>query len=335
MTEFSSEKLQAEALSFLRQRQASPDDTELRSQIQAWVDLSSQHQLIWQEEEYLWLAMGKVENKQFTGWESLWLQCERASMACKDAARPPIIAAVLILILAYPALELWMPDISGGTTVATLDQTGDFTTQWQEQRDVILEDGSVVTLNWDSHISVDFSGTHRLVELKKGEALFSVKPDKSRPFVVEVGGITATAVGTEYSVRRYNHEHADILVTSGLVKVGHDQDIQSGMLQAGDKITANKGLLEEIKHIPMNEIAAWKKGVLIFNDKPLVEVLGEIDRYTTYSIDASQLQNGDEAVTGVYFLDQIDDAYKSLVQAFNLETEMIENNQVVVRTSFP
>src|SRR5690349_3589316 len=56
-----------------------------------------------------------------------------------------------------------------------------FETEVGEQRSVVLQDGSVVTLNTSSHIDVDLRKDRRVIRLSRGEALFQVARDATRP----------------------------------------------------------------------------------------------------------------------------------------------------------
>ena len=69
--------------------------------------------------------------------------------------------------------------------------TAEYNTAVGEQRTVVLADGSSVVLNTDSLLRVAFSRNLRRVELVRGEALFSVSHDPSRPFAVQaLAGVT-------------------------------------------------------------------------------------------------------------------------------------------------
>ena len=63
-----------------------------------------------------------------------------------------------------------------------------------------LEDGSRVQLDSKSSIKVQYALAERRLTLLKGEAWFGVAPDPARPFVVEAGGGTVTALGTAFDV---------------------------------------------------------------------------------------------------------------------------------------
>jgi transmembrane sensor len=71
-----------------------------------------------------------------------------------------------------------------------------------EQRVLKLPDGSIVTLNTRSRVTVRYNDNERRVELADGEAHFDVQPDAERPFRVISGGAAVQAIGTQFNVRR-------------------------------------------------------------------------------------------------------------------------------------
>src|SRR5207244_2744250 len=82
----------------------------------------------------------------------------------------------------------------------------------------LLSDGSVVELNARAEIESNFTDSQRNVRLVRGEALFSVAKDHSRPFVVQVGPITVKAVGTAFNIR-HSPKQIEILVTEGRIAI--------------------------------------------------------------------------------------------------------------------
>lgn len=81
-----------------------------------------------------------------------------------------------------------------------------------------LPDGSTVELNFGAEIAVDFAPERRGIHLLRGEALFHVAHDESRPFEVVAGHVAVRAVGTAFAVRR-DPTQVDVLVTEGRVAV--------------------------------------------------------------------------------------------------------------------
>jgi len=95
-------------------------------------------------------------------------------------------------------------------------------TRLGEQRTVTLEDGSVVKLNTLSGIKVWYERGARRVRLLRGEALFAVKPDSQRPFIVDTNVATGQAfvkvLGTTFNIYQKRRETA-VTVLEGKVLV--------------------------------------------------------------------------------------------------------------------
>lgn len=82
----------------------------------------------------------------------------------------------------------------------------------------VLSDGSVVTLKDGAQIAEVFTSALRRVELRRGQAMFEVAKNPSRPFVVAAGEIEVRAVGTAFSVE-FGVKAVEVLVTEGTVAV--------------------------------------------------------------------------------------------------------------------
>jgi len=78
---------------------------------------------------------------------------------------------------------------------------GQYATRIGERSTIRLADGSVVTLDTASRVSLDLTTANREVHLLGGQANFEVAKDKARPFVVYAGDRRITAVGTAFDVR--------------------------------------------------------------------------------------------------------------------------------------
>jgi transmembrane sensor len=89
-----------------------------------------------------------------------------------------------------------------------------------ERRQVMLGDGSVVSLEPETTLRVRFEDRVRHIELERGRALFRVAKDVWRPFLVTTGDTTVRAVGTEFGVERAGGSVV-ITVAEGRVAVGH------------------------------------------------------------------------------------------------------------------
>lgn len=85
----------------------------------------------------------------------------------------------------------------------------DHRTQTGERREVLLPDGSRLTLNTASAVDVAYDGSQRLLRLREGEILIDTAADSvasgqpgHRPFLVETPAGIVRAIGTRFVVRQ-------------------------------------------------------------------------------------------------------------------------------------
>lgn len=177
-------------------------------------------------------------------------------------------------------------------------------TEVGEQRVVRLEDGSTVRLNTDSRLRVRFAQARRGVVLERGEALFTVAPDPSRPFVVDAGGTDVTAVGTIFAVRR-DDERIAVTLLSGKVDVTAARPLagsrgrQDTRLAPGEQhVVSPSG--RSTRSVDAAAQTSWAEGRLVFRDTPLSDAVEEVNRYLTAPIrlDAAGVET--VAVNGVF-----------------------------------
>lgn len=169
----------------------------------------------------------------------------------------------------------------------------DYHTAVGERQVITLTDGTRVTLNSASALSVVFSEHERRVVLDAGEALFETADD-SRPFVVDTAGARVQGTAATFSVRRDGH----VVLARGEAKVGEHE-----LAVAADAGTQ----------------MAWQRGKLIFNGKPLGQVLTELERYRHGRIVLSDSKLAAMEVSGVFDLDEPEALLRTLEQRYGLK----------------
>lgn len=151
-----------------------------------------------------------------------------------------------------------------------------------EIRRVPLEDGSLAAINTASRIGIDIRPEVRRIELVQGEAWFQVAKDINRPFVVEAGDVRARAVGTAFSVRRYDNG-ANVRVTEGVVEVWSVANpTQVQRVEADSSSFVANGALPLAPIVDGNEndrALAWRSGELVFDGDTLEAAVKEFNRY--------------------------------------------------------
>lgn len=189
----------------------------------------------------------------------------------------------------------------------------DYATRVGERRRVELADGSIVTLNTATALSVDFSDERRRIRLYGGEALFEVAKDPDRPFSVVSDQAEARALGTVFAVRRTDL-CSDVVVSEGVVEVrlGASEAIR---LVAGQRLGTGSNDSPLPMAVDAGQATAWQRGKLIFNRRPLQAVVAELERYRPgrIVIVGDRLKN--LQITGVFDLDDPDRLLRTLQSA--------------------
>ncbi len=159
-----------------------------------------------------------------------------------------------------------------------------YATHAGERKSFDLTDGSKLTLNVATEVEIRFSDRARHVTLRRGEALFKVAHDKTRPFTVATADGEVVALGTRFQVR---NDDTKITVTllEGSVAVSRPELRQRTVLAPGDQLHFVMGQLPiDRRNVDTDVVSSWSTGRLRFRDTPLAEVLGEVNRYSTRQI---------------------------------------------------
>jgi transmembrane sensor len=147
-----------------------------------------------------------------------------------------------------------------------------------ETRTVRLDDGSSVELNSASAISIAYSPTRRTIRLLQGEAAFKVAKDPDRPFVVEANGGATQALGTVFVIRDFGEE-TTVTVLESRVAVSYPAGEAELDLSPGETVAYSSKGLGPARKVDADAETAWRRGKLIFVDRPLGSVVDELNRY--------------------------------------------------------
>jgi transmembrane sensor len=173
-------------------------------------------------------------------------------------------------------------------------------------RNIDLPDGSLVTLNTNSAVDVQFTPAERRVRLLRGEAHFTVARNPHQPFIVESNGVAVRAVGTAFNVRRHT-DAIEVFVTEGSVRVddaGRGESLlalpaaaapdprEKRVLTAGEKVVVavrnasapQPARSTTISADEIEQALAWQKRRLEYVDVPLSEIVADFNRYNQHRL---------------------------------------------------
>jgi transmembrane sensor len=169
----------------------------------------------------------------------------------------------------------------------------EFATTVGKQRSIILTDGSHLDLAPDSLVSTRFTLTKRDIQLKRGQAFFAVTHSAIRPFIVHVGALTVTAIGTAFDVR-IGPSSTVVTVSEGRVGVSpgvdesaHGSGAEGETIRAsiGERVTFSKSAHRlSLATVDPKVAESWRDGKLQFVGESLEEVVAAVNRYSAARI---------------------------------------------------
>jgi transmembrane sensor len=173
-------------------------------------------------------------------------------------------------------------------------------------KQVVLPDGSVMTLNTRSEVRARYTPHSREIHLTQGEVLFNVVHDAAREFVVRVGAWKVFAVGTAFAIRRLNPTALDIAVTEGVVEMlaQHPKEgefrsrlaaLQEASADGDDRLTIREVSAEELQRR-----LAWRTGLIVFDGETLRQALAEMSRYSRRQLTVDDPALAERRIIGVF-----------------------------------
>jgi transmembrane sensor len=209
-------------------------------------------------------------------------------------------------------------------------RTSTYTAGVGEQRLITLTDGSVVQLNARSRIAVRATSTERYVDLIAGQALFQVAHDETRPFIVQSGGMTVRAVGTQFDVNRLQ---ATTVVTVVEGRVQLNGVAPPLILSAGDQATVGRnGDIARQPHANVPAAIGWLHQELFFQGRPLREVIEEFNRYSQAPIVLADPSLGDMRVNAVFHTTSADSLLRFVSRLDGIKVDRSPDGIIIYRS---
>lgn len=166
--------------------------------------------------------------------------------------------------------------LAAALAALSLRPGADHATPRGEVLTVTLADGSLLTLDGDSAADVEIDADARRVTLRRGRGFFEVTPDPTRPFLVLAGPVETAVLGTAFAVDRRG-DRVEVVVEHGRVEVRADATINLGPEQRATAVAGRIGAPEPARLV---QDLAWRRGLMVFEDRTLGEVAEELGRAT-------------------------------------------------------
>lgn len=279
----------------------------------------------------VWRARSPTHEAAFAEAARLWRLAGPASALARAAERRApshpgrralgglaVAACAAGLFLGGAELDLW----PSPAELAATHRTGA-----GERATVALPDGSTAELNARTSLVLRFSPAERLVELVGGEAVFTVRPDPARSFVVATAGGRTAAIGTVFGVREMA-DGARVLCLKGRVRVA--LAAASAEIGPGEAVAYGDGALGAAA-ADLSSATAWRRGLLVFRDTPLAEVAMELNRHRAGRLILADGAPGARRVSGLFHLDRPEEVLAHLERTLGLRVTRLPAGLALLR----
>ncbi|WP_447728277.1 FecR family protein [Sphingomonas koreensis] len=307
-----------------------------------------------------WLAASEAHARAFQKANGVWDVFDEAD------ADPHLNALRQAALATKPARRRWIPAVGAGVaaslTAAALLLPGQlglidgparapsgeiasttgvqpagmrFATAKGERRVIRLPDGTRVTLNTDTAVALAYTPGSRLVRLTRGQALFEVAKDASRPFTVEAAGRRVTALGTIFEVRLDPGRMKVVLVEGRVVvdrasAASEPLDPAPTLLKPGQALVAELGVPQRVAPVDVGNELMWREGYVSLEDAPLATAAAELSRYTATTIRVLDDETGRMRISGVFRTGDADRFTGLVRELLPVRIERLADGSVVI-----
>ena len=323
---------------FARKRSGAMTAHEVEA-LEAWLARDPEHRAVFDQTEYWWGAASALGNDPS-------ILALREEVAGRPRRR--------MLALGAVAASLMLAVFGGWGAVSTglvpapafLEAQQTFRTGVGQTATVRLRDGSMVMLDTDTVLSARLTEDRRSIRLSRGQAFFKVAKDTSRPFVVAAGGKLVTATGTAFTVR-VEKAQVEVTLVEGRVRVEAARPsvraplpaaaarkappVESADMRPGSKLVAVEDRHWTLDRVDTSKTTSWMEGQLIFEDRPLGEVVAELNRYSDKKIVIADPSVAGTLITGAFATGDVE-GFVSAVRAYRLASVASESRREVELT---
>lgn len=237
-----------------------------------------------------WLQQDPRHAQAFSRVHDVWTGASAAGRDWRNRRRTRVAGAIIAMALVALPVTLMLRD--------PVYETGR-----GEQEVVQLDDGTRLTLNTDTRLSVSYERDQRRVSLSRGEVFLDVARNPDRPFVVQVDDDNVRVLGTSFLVRR-DEDATQVALVSGSVLVtpgGPDALIRPAVtLSPGERLRWEAGMQNRIDRPKLDNFLAWRRGELVLEQTLVADAVAEMNRYSRTPMVLNDPRAANARISGVF-----------------------------------
>jgi transmembrane sensor len=293
--------------------------------LQHWRDQSPAHEPAFQAAARIWRHMrmaaqelaeeGQTAAARPGGARPLRPLSRRAILGGSVA-----VAAAAGYAMVVPPFDLW-PSLH--------EWSADYRTAKGERRRVVLASDVWLELNTQTSVALRPAQNETEVELISGEASVVAKlpSSSSRPFVMLAASGRVTAARADFNARCLGGVVA-VACLDGVVDI--ELAGKSVRLQKAEQVSYSSAGFAESAPVDIAQVAAWQGGLLIFRDRPLGDVVDEVNRYRLGKIIITNEVIKRRIVNGTFQIDKLGNFVPQVQQLFGARVTSLPGGVVLL-----
>ena len=243
-------------------------------------------------------------------------------------------------ILQYAAVALisvlvtwWVADRKVVETEATLLAYNEVIVPKGQISEYVFSDGTHVWLNSGSRLRFPVhAGLSEREVFLEGEAYFDVARNDKQPFIVRTGAVDIRVLGTAFNVRNYpDMDQTETTLVEGSLEIHNQNREVLATLKPGEQLKYTLSTQSaELTMVDTGPYQAWREGKLIFRDKSLGEIAGNLERWYNVTLVFTNEKIKDYRFTGTILKYK---PFDQILQAIRLTTPIRYQIRVLPESS--
>lgn len=277
------------------------------AEIKRWRAQSPEHEAAFRQAVKLWKGFGAVAAVR--AGEEAQPGARILGMDRVVARRVFVGGALAATVAGYsvvrPPLEMWP---------SWQELLADYRTAKGERRQIAVSPQVSVELSTLTSLAVRSSAQQGpSIELITGEAAVTAKQPAEAPLVMVAADGRVTASHASFNARCIDGV-VSVTCLDGTVEVeSRDQMVR---LDSGQQVSYSEAGLGGVARVDIDKATSWRSGMLVFQNKPLVEVIEEVNRYRPGRIVITNGDLGKRVVNGTFRGDEIETFIAQIEQLF-------------------
>lgn len=293
----SDDQLFADAMDLLISTDRTWDDPTTRARVVSWRAQSPRHDAIWREVMEIDAMSGAV--------------MQVTPKSTRPNRRAFILGGVAVGGIA----------VAGSGSVHDIWTTmgADYATRRAQVLPIRLPDGNEMSLGPRSHMTLDFTPSHRHITSFSGMAFMTLRPESlgnTSPLVLSIGDHALSATDAQVEINK-DADEISVAVSSGSAAITGTSLMDALTLSSGQRVKIDTRTAQaKVSDMSPDQIGLWREGMISADDETVASVVAKVARWHEGRVVLTNAALGRQSVSGIYNLGNTGDALQSIVAPY-------------------